>query len=360
MSGSDGAGAAPSEPAAVERKLLIDACRLRPTPRTPVWLMRQAGRYLPEYRRIREKNTLLEICAQPELAAEVTLQPIERFGMDAAIIFADILLPLVPLGVGLSFAAGEGPVISNGVETAADVDRLGDVAIEEAMAPTLHALRLVRSALPSETALIGFAGAPFTLASYLIEGGTSRRFVRMRSFMYREPAAFQRLMGKLARLTAAYLVAQAGAGADVVQLFDSWVGWLGPEDYRDHVLRHSAAVFDAVRATGVPAIHFGVGTTGILHEMRDAGGDVIGLDWRVSLTDGWRRVGHDRGVQGNIDPVTLLGPVREVERRARALLAEAGGRPGHIFNLGHGVLPATPPASVQALVDTVRAWRNRS
>jgi len=337
--------------------LLLDACQLRPVERPPVWLMRQAGRFLPEYRRIRERHSLLEICAQPDLAAEVTLQPVERFAMDAAIVFADILLPLVPMGADLSFAAGEGPVIENGVRTAADVDRLSSVDIEAAMANTLRALRIVRDELSPSTALIGFAGAPFTLASYLIEGGTSKRFVRTRSFMYREPAAFHRMMVKLSRMTADYLVAQIRAGADVVQLFDSWVGWLGPDDYRDHVLPHTAAVFDAVRDAGARAIHFGVGATGILELLRDAGGDVIGLDWRVSLTDGWQRVGYDRGIQGNLDPALLFGPVEEVERRTRALLAEAGGRPGHIVNLGHGVLPETPIEAAQAFIETVKEWR---
>ncbi len=334
---------------------LVDACRLRPVDRTPVWLMRQAGRYLPEYRAIRSKHTLLEICARPDVAAEVTLQPIRRFGFDGAIIFADILLPLAPMGVELAFAEGEGPVIGNGVEVAADVERLRAIDAETALAPTLEAIRLVRGMLDPETALIGFAGAPFTLASYLIEGGTSRRFVRTRQFMYGEPAAFHALMEKLARSTADYLAAQLRAGADVVQLFDSWVGWLGPDDYRDFVLPHTAAVFDALRATGAPTIHFGAGTATLLELMRDAGGDVMGLDWRIPLSEGWRRVGHDRGVQGNLDPTALFAPRSEVQRRVRAILAAAGDRPGHVFNLGHGILPETPIDSVHALVEAVRA-----
>lgn len=339
---------------------LAEACRLRPVDRTPVWLMRQAGRYLPEYRQMREKHRLLEICAQPELAAEVTLQPVRRFAPDAAILFADILLPLVPMGVELEFAAGEGPVLRNGVAAAADVERLRPVDIEDALGATLQALRIVRNELAVDIAVIGFAGGPFTLASYLIEGGSSRRFLRTKSFMYREPAAFTALMAKLSRVTADYLLAQIRAGADAVQLFDSWVGWLSPEDYRDFVLPHSAAVFDAVRATGVPAIHFGVDTGGLLELLRDAGGDVIGLDWRLSLSEGWRRVGYDRGVQGNLDPAALLAPIPEIERRTRAILADAAGRPGHIFNLGHGILPETPVDAVAAVIDTVKQWEPES
>jgi uroporphyrinogen decarboxylase len=316
--------------------------------------MRQAGRFLPEYRAVREKHTLLEICAQPEVTVEVTLQPVRRFPLDAAIIFADILLPLVPMGAGLSFEKNEGPVISGGVNGVADVARLRPIVPQDSLAATLESIRLVRAALPPETALIGFAGAPFTLASYLIEGGTSRRFVKTKTFMFREPAAFHELMGKLAQVTAAYLVAQVDAGADVVQVFDSWVGWIGPADYRTFVLPHMTAIFEAVRARGAPAIHFGVDTNGLLECVRDAGGDVIGLDWRTGLVEGWRRVGYDRGVQGNLDPVALLGPLPDIERRTRAILQDAAGRPGHIFNLGHGLLPETPVEAVATVVETVR------
>jgi uroporphyrinogen decarboxylase len=315
--------------------------------------MRQAGRYLPEYRAIRERHTLLEICGLPEVTAQVTLQPLQRFALDGAIIFADILLPLVPMGATLRFAKNEGPVIEDGVKTAADVERLRPVTPDESLATTLEALRLVRRALPSDVALIGFAGAPFTLASYLIEGGTSRRFTRTKSFMYNEPVAFHALMEKLALVTADWLVAQAHAGADIVQLFDSWVGWLGPDDYGTFVAPHMPAIFDAVRATGVPAIHFGVDTGGLLELMRDAGGDVIGLDWRTPLADGWRRIGPDRAVQGNLDPAVLSGPHLEIERRVCAIIAAADGRPGHIFNLGHGIMPDTPLDAIAVLVDTV-------
>jgi uroporphyrinogen decarboxylase len=334
---------------------LVDACRLRVVDRTPVWLMRQAGRYLPEYRALREKWTLLQICAQPVLAAEVTLQPLRRFPLDAAIIFADILLPLVPMGATLRFATNEGPVIENGVSHAEDVERLRTVDVRDSLAPTLDALRIVRRELHEDIALIGFAGAPFTLASYLIEGGTSRRFLRTKRFMLTEPVAFARLMERLSRMTADWLVAQVQAGADVVQLFDSWVGWLGPDDYRAYVLPHMPVIFDAVRAAGAPSIHFGVDNGGLLECMREAGGDVIGLDWRTTLRSGWRRIGHDRGVQGNLDPAVLFAPHAEIERRARAILADADRRAGHIFNLGHGVLPDTPVESIRVLVDAVRA-----
>jgi uroporphyrinogen decarboxylase len=333
---------------------LVEACRRQPVDRTPVWFMRQAGRYLPEYREIRAKHTLLEICARPEVTLEVTLQPIRRYALDAAIIFADILLPLVPMGANLSFAEGVGPVIDNGVNAPADVDRLKPVTAEESLATTLASLRMVRAELPPDVALVGFAGAPFTLASYLIEGGSSRRFVRTKRFMYNEPTAFHALMEKLAVMTADYLTAQVTAGADVVQLFDSWVGWLGPQDYREYVLPHMTGIFDAVRETGAPSIHFGVGTTGLLGLMREAGGDVIGVDWRIPLSEGWARVGPDRGVQGNLDPVVLFGPRTQIERRTRLILQEAAGRPGHIFNLGHGVMPETPVESLQIVVDTVR------
>jgi uroporphyrinogen decarboxylase len=260
------------------------------------------------------------------------------------------------MGAELEFAAGEGPVIRKGVTDVADVDRLRAIDIDDALGATLQAMRIVRAELPADIAAVGFAGAPFTLASYLIEGGSSRRFLRTKSFMYREPAAFERLMTKLARVTADYLLAQIRAGADAVQLFDSWVGWLSPDDYRDSVLPHSMAVFDAVRETGIPAIHFGVDTGGLLELLRDAGGDVIGLDWRLSLAEGWRRIGYDRGVQGNLDPAALFAPLSEIERRTRAILAEAGGRPGHIFNLGHGVLPETSPDAVQSVIETVKRW----
>ncbi len=316
--------------------------------------MRQAGRVLPEYREVRSRHTLLEICADAALAAEVTLQPVHRLGVDAAILFADILLPLIPLGFDVRFVAGEGPVIGNRIESAADVDRLRDVAIEDALAPTYEAIRIVRRALSSDVALIGFAGAPFTLASYLLEGGPTRSFVRTKRFMHQEPAAFDRLLAALARVTARYLRAQAAAGAQALQLFDSWAGVLSPHDYRTHVQRHSRAVFDALADAGAPTLHFGTMTAGLLEAMRDAGGDGIGVDWRIPLDEAWRRIGYDRAVQGNLDPGVLLGPIAEIERHVDRVLAEAGGRPGHIFNLGHGLLPETPVDAILAVVERVK------
>ncbi len=345
MAVSPGAGECP----------LLDACARRPLPRPPVWFMRQAGRVLPEYREIRSRHSLLDICADPALAAEVTLQPVRRFDVDAAIIFADILLPIVPLGFDLRFVAGEGPAIDNRIEHADDVDRLRDVVIEDALAPTLEAIRIVRAALPPAVALIGFAGAPFTVASYLIEGGPSRSFVRTRRFMHGEPRAFARLLATLAQVTAAYLRAQIHAGAQVVQLFDSWAGNLSPADYVAHVRSHSAAVFAGLAETGAPALHFGTATGGLLEAMRDAGGDGVGVDWRIPLDVAWRRIGYDRCIQGNLDPGVLLAPAAEIERQVDRVLAEAGGRPGHIFNLGHGLLPETPVDAVCTVVERVRA-----
>ncbi len=335
---------------------LVTACRCQPVDRTPTWFMRQAGRFLPEYRAVRERHTLLDICAEPELTAEVTLQPIRRFGMDGAIIFADILLPLVPMGVELDFIPDVGPSIGNPVRSAGDVAALRPVEPRESLAPTLAALGMVRDELPAETALIGFAGAPFTLASYLIEGGPTRTFIKTKSFMYREPETFAALMGKLTAVTIAYLTAQAEAGAQVLQIFDSWVGHLGPEDYRRYVKPHSAAIFEALGALDCPTIHFGVGTGELLEDISEAGGDVIGLDWRVPLDEGWARVGKDKGVQGNLDPTVLYAPHDYIRERVERILTLAGGRPGHVFNLGHGVTPATPMDSVSVVLDTVRSW----
>ena len=335
---------------------LVSACRRQPVDYTPAWFMRQAGRFLPEYRAVRETHTLLEICAEPELTAEVTLQPIRRFGMDGAIIFADILLPLVPMGIDLTFIPNVGPSIANPIRTSEDVAALRLIDPREALAPTLAALGLVRAELPADTALIGFAGAPFTLASYLIQGGPTRDFIKTKSFMYREPDTFRTLMEKLVALTISYMTAQAEAGAQVLQLFDSWVGYLDPEDYRRYVKPHSAAIFDALDALDCPTIHFGVGTGELLEDISDAGGDVIGLDWRVPLDEGWARVGDHKGVQGNLDPSVLYAPHEFIRERVRQILKRANGRPGHVFNLGHGVTPATPIDSVSVVLDTLRSW----
>ena len=345
----------------VTESRFLRACRCEPVDCTPVWFMRQAGRYMAEYRAVRAKHSLLEICSQPDLAAEVTLQPVRALGVDAAILFADILLPLVPMGIHLEFAADEGPVIHNPIRTAADVAALRPVEPRESLAPVLQAIRLVRSELGGHTPLIGFAGAPFTLASYLIEGGSSRNFVQTKQMMYGAPQTWHALMGKLARVVADYLVAQIEAGAQAVQLFDSWVGCLSPDDYCEYVLPHSQFVLRAVKATGVPAIHFGTDTAMLILWMKTAGGDVIGLDWRTPLDLAWKALGPETAVQGNLDPVALLveAPYPELERRVQAVLEQAAGRPGHIFNLGHGILPETPVENVKAVVEMVHKFSMR-
>jgi uroporphyrinogen decarboxylase len=328
------------------------ACRRKPAPYTPVWLMRQAGRYMPEYRRVRARYDFLEMCRRPEIAAEVTVTAVERLGVDAAIIFADILLPLIPMEVGLRYEKEGGPIIERPVRTAADLERIVPIDAVGALSFVGDAIKLARRALGDRTPLIGFAGAPFTLASYLIEGGGSRHYQATKLMMYTEPATWHRLMDTLARATADYLNMQIAASADLVQLFDSWVGVLGPDDYRRYVLPHSAAVVSALNPR-VPVIHFGTATGSLLELMREAGGDVIGLDWRVELDEAWSRLGQAVGVQGNLDPVALLAGIPEIRRRVRAILEQAAGRPGHIFNLGHGILPETQVDHVRALVDAV-------
>ncbi|MGH7663761.1 MAG: uroporphyrinogen decarboxylase [Gemmatimonadaceae bacterium] len=354
---SQEASAAQQRAAVANEPRFLRACRGERTDRTPVWFMRQAGRYMPEYRAIRANHTLLQICAQPELATEVTLQPVRALGVDAAIIFADILLPLVPMGINLEFAAGEGPVIHNPVRTPGDIAALRAVESGESLAHVLQAIRMVRRELADRTPLIGFAGAPFTLASYLIEGGSSRQQLATRRLMLADPAAWHALLGKLAIVVADYLAAQVHAGAQAVQLFDSWVGCLSPDDYREYVLPHTRRIFAAIEPLGVPMIHFGVDTATLLPLMREAAGErsVIGMDWRIPLSDGWARLGAGAKVQGNLDPVALFAPRAELERRVRAVLKEAAGRPGHIFNLGHGILPGTPVDNVRFVVDLVHA-----
>jgi uroporphyrinogen decarboxylase len=334
------------------------ACHREPTPFTPIWLMRQAGRYMPEYRRVREKHSFLEMCQRPDLAAEVTVTAVERLGVDAAIIFADILLPLVPMKVGLHYEVGDGPVIDRPLRTAADLDRIAPVAVNESLSFVAESIRLVQRALAGRVPLIGFAGAPFTLASYLIEGGGSRQYQATKTLMYTEPATWNRMMEMIARVTAEYLNMQIDAGANVVQLFDSWVGSLGPDDYRRFVLPHTRSVIAAVRA-GVPVIHFGTVTGNLLELMREAGGDVIGLDWRVDLGEAWARLGDGVAVQGNLDPMALFAEIPEIRRRAQRILDRAGERPGHIFNLGHGILPQTPVDHAIALVDAVHELSRR-
>ena len=337
---------------------LLRAARRQPTEFTPVWLMRQAGRYLPEYRALRARFGFLELCRNPGAAAEVTLQPVERLGVDAAILFADILLIVEPLGVGLEFAKGEGPVIHRPVRTPADVHALPAVDVEDAVPFVFETVRTVARALGGRVPLIGFAGAPFTVASYLVEGGPSRDYLHTKRLMYEAPEAWHRLMALLAEATARYLNGQIAAGADAVQLFDSWVGVLSPDDYRAFVLPHMRKLIGAL-TPGVPVIHFGTGTAALLPFMRQAGGDVIGLDWRVDLDAGWAAVGPDVAVQGNLDPAALLGPPALIRERVTAVLDRAGGRPGHIFNLGHGVHQETPVDHVRLMVDLVHELSDR-
>ena len=330
----------------------LDACLRRPVPFTPIWLMRQAGRYMPEYRAVRVRLGFLELCKSPEAAAEVTLQPVERLGVDAAILFADILLVLEPLGVSLEFTRGDGPRIERPVRTAAAARGLPRVDVDDALGFVYETVARVRKALADRVPLIGFAGAPFTLASYLVEGGPSREFLLTKSFMRREPEAWAAMMGRLAEITADYLNGQIAAGAQAVQLFDSWVGALSPADYRAFVLPHTRRVIRALRP-GTPVIHFGVGTGGLLPLMKEAGGDVMGLDWRVELGSTWARLGHDVAVQGNLDPAVLLAEPAAIRQAAREILESAAGRPGHVFNLGHGIHKETPVDHARALVDAV-------
>jgi uroporphyrinogen decarboxylase len=332
------------------------ACRREPVPYTPIWLMRQAGRYMPEYRAVRAKTNFLELCKTPSLAAEVTVTAAERLGVDAAIIFADILLILEPMGVDLEFAHGEGPVIHNPVRQASDVDRLLQLEDVSALEFVNEAIRQTRRALKPDVPLIGFSGAPFTLASYLTEGGGSKNYVHTKRLMYNDSGAWHAMMSLIAASLVKYLNAQVDAGAQAIQIFDSWVGCLSPDDYREFVLPHTRAVIQNVKP-GVPVIHFGTGTATLLELLREAGGDVIGLDWRVRLDEGWRRVGHDVAVMGNLDPVALFADREVLLAQARRILDQAGGRPGHIFNLGHGILPETPVENVIALVDMVHERR---
>jgi uroporphyrinogen decarboxylase len=334
--------------------------------------MRQAGRYMSEYRSLRERYSLLDICRTPDLATEVTLQPVRRIEVDAAILFSDLLLPLAPLGIPFDFVRGEGPAIETPLRSEADLARVRAFEPREALGYVLDAIRQIKRALAERVPLIGFAGAPFTLASYAIEGGHSTNFAHTKSLMYGAPAAWHRFCETLADVIGDYLVAQIDAGVDAVMVFDSWVGALNTADYREFILPHTKKIFDRVRArsaesgtgqqhTGerVPTIHFGVGTGSILADMRDAGGDVIGADWRTPLDDAWERIGAHRAVQGNLDPTLLLGPLDRIFAATDEVLARAGGRPGHIFNLGHGILPSTPVEHVQALARYVHQKTRR-
>jgi uroporphyrinogen decarboxylase len=345
-------------PDALYNSTFMRACRREPVPRTPVWLMRQAGRYMPEYRAVRARTTFLELCKTPDLASEVTVYAAERLGVDAAIIFADILLILEPLGLELEFAKGEGPVIHNPVRASADVERLRELETVESLDYVMQAIRTTRRALKPDLPLIGFAGAPFTLASYIIEGGSSKNYIHTKRLMHADSGAWHALMSKIARALPLYLNAQIAAGAQAVQLFDSWVGCLSPEDYREFVLPHTLQAIRNI-SPGVPVIHFGTGTATLLELMRDAGGDVIGLDWRIPLDEGWRRIGYDRAVQGNFDQILLFTSPKIIRQHVGRILQQAEGRPGHIFNLGHGILPETPVENVLALVEAVHEMSTR-
>ncbi len=333
--------------------LFLRACRRERVERTPVWLMRQAGRSLPEYRALREKWSLEQIVAQPDLCAEVTLQPVRRLGVDAAVMFADIMLPLRGMGVEFELVDSVGPVINNPIRSAQDVEAMRTTHAAESVPYLLEAVRMVAQASP--VPVIGFAGGPFTLASYLIEGRPSRTFLRTKEFMYSEPVAFALLLDKLSRVMADYLRAQVMAGARALQLFDSWVGALSPTDYARRVLPYTQRIFEATADLQVPRIHFGTATAGLLELIASSGAEVVALDWRIELDAGWKLVGHDRGIQGNLDPAVLLGPRELVVEGAREVLRRAGGRPGHVFNLGHGVLPSSPLENLQSLVETVHA-----
>jgi uroporphyrinogen decarboxylase len=321
--------------------------------------MRQAGRYMSEYRALRERYSLLELCRTPDLATEVTLQPVRRIDVDAAILFSDLLLPLEPLGIKFDFVRGEGPAIENPIKDESDIDRLRPFEPREALAHVLDAIRQIKRELAGRVPLIGFAGAPFTLASYAIEGGHSNNFARTKALMYGKAPAWHRLCERLAVMSTDYLSAQIDAGVDAVQVFDSWVGALNASDYREFILPHTRRIFEGLARYGVPLIHFGVGTGAILAELRQAGGDVIGADWRTPLDDAWQRIGFDRAVQGNLDPTLLLGPIDRALAATDDVLARAGGRPGHIFNLGHGILPSTPVDHVQAIARYVHQRTRR-
>lgn len=336
------------------RDRFLKACKRQKTDCTPVWFMRQAGRYLPEYRKLREKYGFLELCKNPELAAEITLMPLRRFPLDAAIIFADLMTPLEAAGVKFELREGVGPIIEEPVRSLKDVENLFVPESDEIAPETIQAIHFVKREL-NGIPLIGFAGAPFTLASYLVEGKGTRDFALTKQFMFSEPKAWHRLMEKLTNLVVRFLKAQVSAGADAVQIFDSWVGCLSPDDYKAFVLPHMKRLFEETDELGVPRIHFGTGTAALLTLMKEAGGEVIGLDWRVHLDEAWQRLNFEVAVQGNLDPATLLGPFEFVRERTLDILKRAGGRTGHIFNLGHGILPQTDPDNIARLVDLVHS-----
>jgi len=334
----------------------IRACLRKPVDRTPVWFLRQAGRYMQEYRDVRKHHTLVEICKKPEIAAEVTITAAEKLGVDAAIIFADLLLPLEPMGLPFEFLAGEGPVVHHPVRTAEDVRALRTDRADD-LGYVARAIQKVAAHFRDRLGIIGFCGAPFTLASYMIEGGGSRNYIHTKQMMYRDTLSWRLLLDKIVKVLEDYCRLQVLAGADVIQIFDSWVGALGLSDYQEYAFDASKRLVRAVQAMGVPVIYFGVETAGLLSQMAATGADVIGLDWRQPLDDGWRAVGRGCAVQGNLDPITLFAPLEVLELRVKEILRSANGRPGHIFNLGHGIVPGTPVENVQAVVRMVREFR---
>jgi uroporphyrinogen decarboxylase len=342
-----------------EQYPFLKACRRERTPYTPIWLMRQAGRYMKEYRALRKKYSFLEMCKNPELAAKVTLQPIEKFKLDAAIIFSDILIPLEPMGVEFEFAKGEGPVFHHPLRERKDVERLRIIEPEGEIPFLMKAIRIVRKELGGKIPLIGFSGAPFTLASYIIEGGHSKNYVLTKGLMYQDRSTWDALMEKLSEVLIRYLNAQIQSGVQAIQIFDSWVGCLTPADYEEYVLPYSKKVMEGVDKS-VPVIHFATSNSTLLELMKRAGGNVIGVDWRVNIGEAWARLGYDVAIQGNLDPVILFGPVDLIEKNIKKILDSIGDRPGHIFNLGHGILPTTPPDHVAALIDMVHEYSSRS
>jgi uroporphyrinogen decarboxylase len=356
MTNDDGAAGETIPDTILDGSRFVRACLRRPVDRTPVWFLRQAGRYMQEYRDVRKHHTLVEICKHPELAAEVTITAAEKLGVDAAIIFADLLLPLEPMGLDFEFQAGEGPVVHHPVRSTEDVralrtDRASDLAY------VARAIEKVAAHFRDRLGIIGFCGAPYTLASYMIEGGGSRNYIHTKQIMYRDPTAWSSLLDKLVAVLTEYCQLQVQAGADVIQIFDSWVGSLGLNDYCAYAFEASKRLVRTVQEMGVPVIYFGVETAGLLGQMAETGADVIGLDWRQPLDEGWRAVGHGHAVQGNLDPITLFAPVEVLELRVMEILRAANGRPGHIFNLGHGIVPTTPVENVQAVVKMVKEFR---
>jgi uroporphyrinogen decarboxylase len=337
----------------------LKACRREKAGFTTVWLMRQAGRYMKEYMAIREKHSFLEMCRNPALACEVTLQPIKAFDLDAAIIFADILLPLDGMGINLEFTKGEGPSISNPVRTRKDIDAVKVIKPEQDVPYLLEAIKMVKAELNGKVPLIGFSGAPFTLASYIIEGEGSKNYINTKKLMYSDPEGWKILMDKISEVVIVYLEAQIAAGAQVVQLFDSWVGCLGPDDFKRFALPYTKRIIETVSKKGVPVINFGTNTGTYLDLVTQGGGDVIGVDWKVRLDDAWKTIGYNKAIQGNLDPVVLFGPVSEIRKRVKEIIDMAEGRPGHIFNLGHGIILGTPVDNVRAVIDAVHEFSGK-